>query len=57
MIFADESLAGPVVVGQSERLETNARKLYMVMTRAGQQLFVVSSQRLPAGIQSLFDKG
>lgn len=54
-LFAYESLAGPADEARRERLETNARKLYMAMTRAGQQLFVVSSQRLPAGMQSLFD--
>lgn len=55
-LFTYELLAAPADEGQRERLETNARKLYMAMTRAGQQLFVVSSQRLPAGMQSLFGK-
>ena len=40
---------------QAERREENARKLYMAMTRAGQKLFVMSSQRLSAEIEALFD--
>lgn len=55
-LFAHEPRARQADEEQRERLETNARKLYMAMTRAGQQLFVVSSQRLPAGMQALFDK-
>lgn len=54
-LFEHEALAGPADEKRRERLETNARKLYMAMTRAGQRLFVVSSQRLPARMQSLFD--
>ena len=34
--------------------EENARKLYMAMTRAGQRLVLISSQRLPAAIERLF---
>lgn len=55
-LFAYESLAGSTDEAQHARLETNARKLYMAMTRAGQQLFVVSSQPLPGPMQSLFDE-
>ena len=38
---------------QAER-EENARKLYMAMTRAGQRLVLIASQRLPAAIERLF---
>lgn len=34
--------------------EENARKLYMAMTRAGQRLVLIASQRLPAAIERLF---
>jgi hypothetical protein len=39
----------------TERREENARKLYMAMTRAGRQLVVLASQRLPQAMESLFD--
>lgn len=55
-LFFRESVAGRASDDQLERLEANARKLYMAMTRAGQRLFVVSSQRLPAEMEALFDK-
>ncbi len=35
--------------------EENARKLYMAMTRAGQRLVLIASQRLPAAIERLFE--
>ena len=34
--------------------EQNARKLYMAMTRAGQRLVLIASQRLPVAIERLF---
>ena len=37
-------------------LEARARKLYMAMTRAGQRLIVISSQRLPPKLVELFDQ-
>ena len=40
---------------QRECLEANARKLYMAMTRAGQRLLVLSSPRIPAAMERLFD--
>ena len=51
-------LRGNVVgISDDERLELreeNARKLYMAMTRAGQGLVVVASQRLPEPMELLF---
>ena len=41
---------------QSVNLEASARKLYMAMTRAGQRLVLISSQRLPPAMERLFDK-
>ena len=38
-----------------EQHEERARKLYMAMTRAGQKLILVSSQRLPESMAYLFD--
>jgi hypothetical protein len=35
--------------------ETNARKLYMAMTRAARQLILVSTERLPAATAPLFE--
>jgi ATP-dependent exoDNAse (exonuclease V) beta subunit len=40
---------------QAEHRERDARKLYMAMTRAGQRLVLVSSQRLSEEIEALFD--
>lgn len=42
-------------IGKEERVavaEENARKFYMAMTRAGQHLILLSSQRVPAFIES-----
>ena len=41
---------------QAKRKEENARKLYMAMTRAGQRLAVVSSQRAPETIERVFER-
>ncbi len=38
----------------AQRQEEQARKLYMAMTRAGQRLILISSQRLPDTIESVF---
>ncbi len=54
-LFRSGCAAGVGDDEQAERRERNARKLYMAMTRAGQRLVVVSSQRLPDEIQALFD--
>ena len=40
----------------SQRREDNARKLYMAMTRAGQRLVLLSSRRLPAAMEGLFER-
>lgn len=53
--FLLEPLRADASETQRERLEANARKLYMAMTRAGQRLFVVSSQRIPGTMETLFD--
>jgi superfamily I DNA/RNA helicase len=39
---------------QAAEVEENARKLYMAMTRAGQYLILLSSQRVPAFIEDSF---
>ncbi len=54
-LFSDGAVAGLNEDEQAERREQNARKLYMAMTRAGQQLVVVASQRLPEAMEALFD--
>jgi superfamily I DNA/RNA helicase len=41
---------------QAVMVEENARKFYMAMTRAGQRLFLLSSQRIPACIADCFDE-
>jgi hypothetical protein len=41
---------------QAIAMEENARKLYMAMTRAGQKLFLLSSQRIPMCIADCFDE-
>jgi hypothetical protein len=38
-----------------ERRDDRLRKLYMAMTRAGQKLVLLSSRRLPAAMEALFD--
>lgn len=53
--FLLEPLRTDAGEAQRERVEANARKLYMAMTRAGQRLFVVSSQRIPGVMEALFD--
>jgi hypothetical protein len=54
-LFIDGDVLGLSDDEQTERREERARKLYMGMTRAGQQLVLVSSQRLPAAMEKLFD--
>lgn len=55
-LFFEGEIPGQSTDEQAARREENARKLYMAMTRAGQQLVLVSTQRLPANIEDLFDK-
>ena len=54
-LFFSAGAAGAGGGEQAERGEADARKLYMAMTRAGQRLVVVSSQRLPTEIEALFE--
>ncbi|HUG25964.1 UvrD-helicase domain-containing protein [Piscinibacter sp.] len=54
-LFSCGRVAGLGDEEQADRREENARKLYMAMTRAGQKLFVVSSQRVSAEMEALFD--
>ncbi|MFT3821692.1 MAG: AAA family ATPase [Rubrivivax sp.] len=59
LIGAEHLLRGERAAGldpdeRAERREENARKLYMAMTRAGQRLVVLSSQRLPQDMERLF---
>jgi len=41
---------------QARRREGNARKLFMAMTRAGQRLALISSQRAPEAIERVFEQ-
>jgi hypothetical protein len=51
LFFAEDMAA----LGDEERREEEARKLYMAMTRAGRRLVVVASQRLPQRAEEVFD--
>ena len=55
-LFVDALVAGITDDEHAADLEERARKLYMAMTRAGQRLIVISSQRLPPAMEKLFDK-
>lgn len=55
-LFLDALLPGVTDDELVASVEERARKLYMAMTRAGQRLVVISSQRLPIAIERLFDK-
>ncbi|WKB51049.1 UvrD-helicase domain-containing protein [Eleftheria terrae] len=55
-LFFDARLPGESDEALAERREENARKLYMAMTRAGQQLVVVTSRRLPQEVEGLFER-
>ena len=53
-LFRQGSVRTPGKDVQHEQSEESARKLYMAMTRAGQRLVLVASQRLPATVERLF---
>ena len=55
-LFLDALLPGISEDEHAANLEERARKLYMAMTRAGQRVVVISSQRLPAAMERLFAK-
>ncbi|MBI5861003.1 MAG: DEAD/DEAH box helicase [Rhodocyclales bacterium] len=55
-LFAENDMPGVSNEERVARKEENARKLYMAITRAGHQLVLVSTQRLPHSIESLFEK-
>jgi superfamily I DNA/RNA helicase len=55
-LFAENDMPGVSNEELVARKEENARKLYMAITRAGHQLVLVSTQRLPHSIESLFEK-
>ena len=55
-LFVDALIPGATVDENAANLEARARKLYMAMTRAGQRLILISSQRLPPEMEGLFDK-
>ncbi len=54
-LFLDALMPGITDDERAASLEARSRKLYMAMTRAGQRLVVISSQRLPAPMERLFD--
>lgn len=54
-LFSESEMTGLSTDELAARQEECARKLYMAMTRAGQQLILVSTKRLPATIENLFD--
>lgn len=41
---------------RAERVEENARKLYMAMTRAGQQLVLITTEEIPKAVAQYFDE-
>ena len=55
-LFIDTLVSGITNDEHAANLEERARKMYMAMTRAGQRLIVISSQRLPSAMERLFDK-
>ena len=55
-LFFGHDIPGLEEAERAARSEQNARKLYMAMTRAGLRLVLVSAQRLPAGIEALFER-
>ena len=55
-LFIDALVSGITDDEHAANLEERARKMYMAMTRAGQRLIVISSQRLPSAMEQLFDK-
>lgn len=54
-LFLDALIPGITDDERTANLEERARKLYMAMTRAGQRLVVISSQRLPREMEWLFE--
>lgn len=54
-LFFGENAIGLSTEERTEVHEESARKLYMAMTRAGQRLVLVASQRLPTAMAALFD--
>lgn len=55
-LFLDPLTPGASADEHAANNETLARKLYMAMTRAGQRLVVISSQRLPSEMERLFSQ-
>lgn len=55
-LLSDADLPGLSEDEQARRREANARKLYMAMTRAGELLALVSSQRAPEAIERVFER-
>lgn len=53
-LFVNDMALGLTEEEQAERREERARKLYMGMTRAGQRLVIISSQRVPIPMEQLF---
>lgn len=53
-LLADGQMPGLDQEEQAAVAEEQARKLYMAMTRAGQRLVLLSSQRLPAFVEDSF---
>ena len=54
-LFLDALIPGITDDEYAASYEARARKLYMAMTRAGQRLVVISSQRLPKAMEQLFE--
>jgi superfamily I DNA/RNA helicase len=55
-LLSDADLPGLRDDEQARRREGNARKLFMAMTRAGQRLALISSQRAPEAIERVFEQ-
>ncbi len=53
-LLAQGALPDVSLEAQAQLQEEHARKLYMAMTRAGQRLILVASERLPEAIEAVF---
>ena len=55
-LLADADLSGIAADERAPQKEENARKLYMAMTRAGQCLILVASQRVAVEVENVFQR-
>jgi hypothetical protein len=55
-LFMDRETVNLSAEERVERIEENARKLYMAMTRAGKQLVLVSAESIPEQVKPFFEE-